>query len=109
VISRGFAHAVAFHGLLDEQILIGGKAPLALRREICDAIVRATAGSGIPVRVAGRGDASNGNARHNIVNRLTAGGRNGVQIEQGPRARCDHWRAIADAVADVYRVAWGPP
>lgn len=34
--------------------------------------------------------------------RLTAGGANGIQIEQSRQARSRHWRAIADAVADVY-------
>jgi phage replication-related protein YjqB (UPF0714/DUF867 family) len=103
VISRGFTHAVAFHGLLDEEILIGGRGPTALKREIGSEIERATAGSGIPVRIAKRGDPSNGNHRRNIVNRLTADGESGIQIEQGPQARCHHWRAIADAVAEVYR------
>lgn len=36
------------------------------------------------------------------MNRLTAGGANGIQIEQSIEARSNHWRAIADAVADVY-------
>jgi len=101
VIGRGFAFAVAFHGLLAEgEILIGGRAPRALRDDIRGAIERAIAGSGITVRLARRGDGSNGNATRNIVNRL---GASGVQIEQSPTARSDHWRAIADAVAEVYR------
>ena len=43
-----------------------------------------------------------GDHERNIVNRLTAGGANGVQIEQkiGPREK--YWRRIADAVANVF-------
>jgi hypothetical protein len=54
--------------------------------------------------------------------RLTAGGHNGIQIEQQRRARAGtisgsnlpRWQAIAAAVADVYRViltagAWHLP
>jgi hypothetical protein len=43
----------------------------------------------------------------NIVNRLTVGGANGIQIEQSPRARSNHWQGIADAVADVYTAKLG--
>ena len=101
IASRGFAHAVAFHGLLAEgEVLIGGRAAAALKEEIRCAVEGATAGSGITVRLARSGDGSNGNSRRNIVNRL---GASGVQIEQSPAARADHWRAIADAVAEVYR------
>lgn len=38
----------------------------------------------------------------NIVNRLTAGGVGGIQIEQSFSAREGYGRAIADAVAGVY-------
>jgi hypothetical protein len=43
-----------------------------------------------------------GDSLRNIVNRLTTGGVNGIQIEQSPRARSSHWQDIADAVANVY-------
>jgi hypothetical protein len=42
-----------------------------------------------------------GVGRANGVNRLTAGGANGIQIEQTPPARSNHWRDIADVVADA--------
>ena len=43
-----------------------------------------------------------GDDERNIVNRLTAGGANGVQIEQknGPREK--YWERIAGAVANVF-------
>lgn len=103
VVSRGFTHAVAFHGFDEAGILIGGTAPLALKLEIRCALERATAGSGIEVRIAGPDDGFGGDDPCNIVNRLSAGGRNGIQIEQCPQARTNHWPAIAKEVAEVYR------
>jgi phage replication-related protein YjqB (UPF0714/DUF867 family) len=102
VISRGFAYAVAFHGFDEPDILIGGTAPAALKEEIRCAVERATASSRIEVRIAGPDERYGGDDPANIVNRLSAGG-NGIQIEQSPGARSDHWRGIADAVAEVYR------
>ena len=102
VISRGFTFAVAFHGFDEAGILIGGTAPDPLKLEIQSALERATRGSGIGVRIARPNDRFGGDDPCNIVNRLSAGG-NGIQIEQSPEARTDHWRRIADAVAEVYR------
>lgn len=102
VISRGFTYAVAFHGFDKPEILVGGTAPATLKQEIRDAIAGATAGSGIKVRIAEPDDGFGGDDPRNIVNRLTAGGANGIQIEQSLQARSSHWPAIAEAVADVY-------
>jgi phage replication-related protein YjqB (UPF0714/DUF867 family) len=102
VISRGFTHAVAFHGFNNPEILIGGIAPASLKQEIKTAIESATAGSGITVRIAQPDEGFGGDHQRNIVNRLTAGGANGIQVEQSLQARSSHWLAIADAVADVY-------
>lgn len=101
VMSRGFTHAVAFHGFEPPEVLIGGTAPPSLKADLRDAI-DAAIGSGIRVRVATPDDHYGGDSPRNIVNRLTAGGMGGVQIEQGLQAREDHWCAIADAVGDVY-------
>ncbi len=103
VISRGFSHAVAFHGFDEAEVLVGGTAPGALKEEVRCALVYATLGSGIPVRIAEPGEEFGGDDPCNIVNRLSAGGAGGIQIEQSLPAREDHWRAIADAVAEVYR------
>jgi phage replication-related protein YjqB (UPF0714/DUF867 family) len=99
---RHFAHAVAFHGFSEADVLIGGGAPLALKEEIGAAVERALAGSGIRVRIATESEHYDGDSADNIVNRLTAGGANGVQIEQSIEAREGFWKAIAHAVADVY-------
>jgi phage replication-related protein YjqB (UPF0714/DUF867 family) len=99
----GFTYAVAFHGMEEPEILVGGAAPDALKHEVKGAILVATSGSAIRVRVAEPGDVFGGDDPHNIVNRITAGGANGVQIEQSAKARTDFGAAIAAAVADVYR------
>ena len=106
VISRGFSYAVAFHGFDDPEIpfdiLIGGAAPVYLKQDIETAIKGAIAGSDLTVHIASPDEKFGGDSLKNIVNRLTAGGANGIQIEQSPRARTNHWQDIADAVANVY-------
>jgi phage replication-related protein YjqB (UPF0714/DUF867 family) len=107
VISRGFTHAVAFHGFedpeVDTDILIGGCAPDELKQEIAAEIDRATGGSGLRVRIAEPEDNFGGDDEGNVVNRLTAKGGSGIQIEQSPAARSSRrWEKIADAVAAVY-------
>jgi phage replication-related protein YjqB (UPF0714/DUF867 family) len=103
IISRGFRYAVAFHGFGESGVLIGGAAPYDLKREIELAIEQAVSGSGLWVRIATSGDNGlGGTSRSNVVNRLTAGGANGVQIEQSFPARKYHGEAIANAVARVY-------
>jgi len=103
IASRGFRYAVAFHGFGQQEILIGGgTAADPLKAEIKGAIERAIAGSGIPVRIATPDEGYGGDSPRNIVNRLTAGGEHGIQIEQSFSARESYWQAIADAVADVY-------
>jgi phage replication-related protein YjqB (UPF0714/DUF867 family) len=103
VIGRGFQYAVSFHGFRRDEILVGGAAPDCLKEEVADAIGRALAGSTIQVRVAQPGDAFGGDSPDNIVNRITANRRNGIQIEQSLAARKQHAQLIADAVAGVYR------
>jgi phage replication-related protein YjqB (UPF0714/DUF867 family) len=97
---RRYAYAVSFHGMTREAVLIGGGGPESLKRALWDEITRALDGSGIPVVIAAKEEANGGFSPENIVNRYCPG--TGVQIEQSSRARRDHWRAIADAVARVY-------
>jgi phage replication-related protein YjqB (UPF0714/DUF867 family) len=102
VISRGFTHAVAFHGFKRNEILVGGAARPELKEGIRARIATAMTGSQIPVRIAEDGDPFGGKEARNLVNRITASRVNGIQIEQSSAARSGHWRAIADAVADFY-------
>ena len=50
-----------------------------------------------------------GDNKRNIVNRLTAGGRHGIQIEQKKGPREKYALTIADAVANVYDAELGLP
>lgn len=103
VSSRGFAHAVAFHGLDQPGIvLIGGTAPMTLKEAIRAAVKEATGAADIAVEIADPCKSFGGDDPRNIVNRLTVFSAFGIQLEQSPEAREDHWREIADAVADVY-------
>ena len=105
VISRGFRYAVAFHGFDDngipDDIRIGGLAPDALKEKIKEAI-KGVVGSDFTVNITKPGDQFGGDDKRNIVNRLTAGGANGVQIEQKMAPREEKGLAIAEAVAKVY-------
>jgi phage replication-related protein YjqB (UPF0714/DUF867 family) len=103
IFSRGFSDAVAFHGFDRAEILVGGMAAPAFKEEIAAEIAKAIAGSDISVRIACPDDVFGGDDPANIVNRLTTGGSNGVQIEQSLVARNIHWADIAEAVANVYR------
>ena len=100
--ARGFAHAVAFHGFSAADVLVGGAAPFALKQEIASALEEALAGSGIRVRIPDQSENYDGDSVRNIVNRLTADGATGVQIEQSLGARDGFWQPIAEAVASVY-------
>lgn len=102
IITRGFSHAVAFHGFSQRDVLVGGAAPKPLKQKIAAALEGVLAGSGIRVRIANRSDRFDGDDPRNIVNRLTADGANGVQIEQSLEARDQFGGAIADAVTAVY-------
>jgi phage replication-related protein YjqB (UPF0714/DUF867 family) len=105
VISRGFRYAVAFHGFDDpnipHDILVGGLAPDALKENVKEAI-QGVVGSDFTVHVTQPGEQFGGDDKRNIVNRLTAGGANGVQIEQKKGPREKYAQAIADAVADRF-------
>jgi phage replication-related protein YjqB (UPF0714/DUF867 family) len=121
VDGRGFRHAVSFHGFTTEDadrpdVLVGGAAPDPLKRVVRAVIAAALAGTELRVGIAGPGDPLGGDEERNLVNRLTADRRHGIQIEQQPLARngtvpgstSPRWQAIAAAVADVYRVLLTP-
>jgi phage replication-related protein YjqB (UPF0714/DUF867 family) len=115
VATRGFRHAVSFHGFTDDSrpdILVGGAAADPVKHLIRALIAAAVSGTGLSVEIAGIGDRLGGAEEANLVNRLTADHRHGIQIEQQPHARTGtvpgsgepRWQAIAAAVTDVYRV-----
>src|SRR5262245_7627918 len=105
VISRGFSYAVAFHGFDDanilHDILIGGLACEALKEKV-KAAIEGVVGSDFTVHITKPDELFGGDDERNIVNRLTAGGRHGIQIEQKKGPREKYALPIADAVANVY-------
>ena len=106
VMSRRFAHAVAFHGFNDEPgVLIGGTAPAEVKERLRQAIQQVLP-AGLDVRVALPDERYGGDDPNNIVNRLSPCG--GIQIEQGASPRDDHGCDIADVVADFFRPATAP-
>lgn len=106
MISRAFSYAVAFHGMNEERILIGGVAPDTVKRKSRTPSKR-HGQLRHPGRFATTGDDFNGNDQRNIVNQFTARsstkGKGRIEIEQSLTA-CKHYgTAIADAVTKVYR------
>lgn len=105
VISRGFRYAVAFHGFDDpnipHDILVGGLAPDTLKESFKEAI-EGVVGSDFTVHITKPDEQFGGDDKRNIVNRLTAGGANGIQIEQkiGPREK--YAQRIAEAIGDRF-------
>jgi phage replication-related protein YjqB (UPF0714/DUF867 family) len=100
VSNRSFDAAVSFHGWSEDHIAVGGAAPLDRRRAVRDGIASAV-GDAFDVRPA-TDEYRDGNHPDNIVNWLSASGRDGVQIEQPWDARREYGRTIADAVGDVF-------
>lgn len=97
---RRFDHALSFHGMARDAVLIGGAGPGELKETLRAEIAAALEGSEIPVVIARPGEDNGGESGANIVNRYC--NKTGIQIEQSNRARRQYWKQIADAVARVY-------
>jgi phage replication-related protein YjqB (UPF0714/DUF867 family) len=102
IADRGFAYSVAFHGMSSGGVLIGGTASLEVREMVRAAILAELSDTSIPVTVASEHDKYNGDSPTNVVNWLTQGGSGGVQIEQGPKVRNEHWQEVAAGVMHVF-------
>ncbi|MWG36397.1 hypothetical protein GQS65_18225 [Halomarina oriensis] len=100
VSNRSFDAVVGFHGWGEDHVAVGGAAPLDRRRTVRDTIAAAV-GDAFDVRLASD-ESRDGDHPDNVVNWLSASGRDGVQIEQPWDARREYGRTIADAVADVF-------
>jgi phage replication-related protein YjqB (UPF0714/DUF867 family) len=99
IADRGFAYAVAFHGMKDNGVLIGGGAPNELKQLLRQAIKPVVGNHSVTVVNNGK---NSGTSASNVVNWLTAGGGGGVHIEQSSKVRSDYWSDVAQAVADVF-------
>jgi phage replication-related protein YjqB (UPF0714/DUF867 family) len=100
--NRGFAFALAFHGMSDDGVLIGGAAPHDLKQMLKEAILSELSDPDIEVVIAEQGDSNSGMSSKNIVNWLTDGGVGGIQLEQSSAVRDGHWQEVANAVISVY-------
>jgi len=97
VVDRGFRQVLSLHGLAEEAVVVGGRAPADRRASVCE---RLDAALPLPVRTATDGPYA-GRHRSNPVNRLAVGP-GGVQVELGPAARGDHAeRTVAALVGSV--------
>lgn len=102
IANRGFAHAIAFHGMSNGGVLIGGAAPIQIKMMVREAILDAIDDPSIAVNIARANDQNSGHSAKNVVNWLTESGMHGLQLEQSPKVRQNHWQAVANAVIDVY-------
>lgn len=99
---RDFAYAVAFHGMKDDGVLIGGAGPKQLKNMLRSEIKAALGGGAGPVTIASSGNEKGGASSDNVTNWLTAGYGGGIQIEQSLNVRKNYWKDVAAAVASVY-------
>jgi phage replication-related protein YjqB (UPF0714/DUF867 family) len=102
VAKRGFAYAISFHGMHAGGVLLGGAAPLELKQMLRDAILAELSDGNIDVEIAEPNGYNSGHSEKNFVNWLTDGGIGGIQIEQSPTVRNDHWQEVANAVVNLY-------
>jgi phage replication-related protein YjqB (UPF0714/DUF867 family) len=101
IIQPKFEYAIAFHGMEENFICVGGNAESAdagLIEEIRDSIKGKLNVSSIEVVATACGGGFSSDDPCNIVNRL---GVKGIQIEQGKVIREGHWKDIAQAVVDA--------
>jgi phage replication-related protein YjqB (UPF0714/DUF867 family) len=102
IANRGFAYGVSYHGMSAGGVLIGGGAPLELKQMVRDAILDELSDGDIEVEIAEPGGYNSGASEKNFINWLTDGGIGGIQIEQAPKVRNDHWQEVANAVINLY-------
>ena len=102
VAKRQYAYSVAFHGMKDSGVLIGGRGPKQLKELLRKAIKSALGDAAGPVTIASKDNDKGGYALTNVANWVTVGGSGGIQIEQSLKVRENYWKDVAEAVADVY-------
>jgi phage replication-related protein YjqB (UPF0714/DUF867 family) len=102
IADRGFAHAISFHGMAASGVLIGGGGSLQVKMMLREAIKDALSDNSIEVMIARPGDKNSGFSPNNVVNWLTETGLTGIQLEQSPKVRQDHWEEMVEAVVSVY-------
>lgn len=102
VTKRKYAYSVAFHGMKDPGVLIGGRGPKQIKDMLRKSIKAALGGDAGPVTIASQGNPKGGYSQGNVANWVTAGSSGGIQLEQSKLVRDKYWKDVADAVASVY-------
>jgi phage replication-related protein YjqB (UPF0714/DUF867 family) len=102
VTKRSYAYSVAFHGMKDSGVLIGGRGPKQLKEMLRQEIKAALGGAAGPVTIASKDNDKGGYSLANVANWVTAGGSGGIQIEQSSKVRDQYWNDVAAAVASVF-------
>ena len=102
ITKRDYAYSVAFHGMKDSGVLIGGRGPKALKEMLRQELKAALGNVGGPVTIASKNSDKGGYSLDNVANWVTAGGSGGIQLEQSSLVRDKYWRDVADAVASVF-------
>lgn len=95
IADRGFDRVLSIHGLADDEIIVGGGADEATKRDVA---VRLDEALSVPVRVTENGQYS-GTHPQNFVNWLSDSG-GGVQLELGPTARTDGVPKLQETLQD---------
>ncbi|WP_247730418.1 poly-gamma-glutamate hydrolase family protein [Halovivax limisalsi] len=90
---------VAFHGLADDAIIVGGTASEVDRQTVADAITARLPNT--PVELGSDSTTGyDGSSPINVLNRIGQTGRT-LQLEQPKSVRVNDWHAVADGVADA--------
>lgn len=97
----GYETALSFHGSTKSDVRVGGRADERKQR-VVEALRPAYADAGIDVavRVASREEYA-GRNQNNVVNRITADGDGGIQIEQPSRIRMNHHQITARTAVEA--------
>lgn len=106
-LSRAYAStyraAVSWHGFGNDEVLIGGLAPMEVREKVAASL---DALGAVPARAASD-EPYDGDNPDNFVNKITRSGIDGIQIEQSMTFRNNHAleaaRVVAQDIVEYYR------
>ncbi|MEA5409593.1 poly-gamma-glutamate hydrolase family protein [Haloarculaceae archaeon H-GB2-1] len=101
IADRDFTHCITFHVWNGDEILIGGLADTEFRKRLADRVADATNGKRKVVTDHSQGKYM-ASTETNLVNRLTADGASGIQIEMPPVIAHRYRKRVARAVGDFY-------
>jgi phage replication-related protein YjqB (UPF0714/DUF867 family) len=98
---RGFTHCLTFHLWNGDEVLLGGLADDPFRERLAGHLEDAIDGKR-PIVTDHSSGKYMASTEQNLVNRLSADGRSGVQIEMPPIIALRYRKRVARALADFY-------